>query len=442
MTNTIGRSHLDIDLSAGDGIDLALQLETGVGLTPEGRIDHPTFFSGMLARPDVTAAGILAVADVATTTYLDLSALAATRDPVVTASGDRLRFESFSGCNGVHARYDLLSAGIDAGEVGFGTTNVDINPPLRDALAALPRTALMHLAVGPDALVVSTPEHTHEERQVDLPSRWVRGFAEVPVIMHAMTRVAEVPGTRAMAFLAGLPRTAPGPTVAVVQAARGLATTAPGTPGSATLAGTARLTSLRRVMRHIERLNVFGHPSGASAWVADLRGARMTLVLSPQPYRGFSGEGQLLDDLAGSDSPQDADQVLECLAWEPVIDQTWLSLETGLSERRVTSALAVLAASGKVGYDLSEGTWFHREIPFDVDAVERDHPRLRAARALVASGAVARTGDRWTVDDGGHRHWVTLGDTSPTCSCRWFVRYQGGRGHCSHILAALISSGQ
>lgn len=440
MTNLIGTSHLDVDPRAGDGGGLALHLETGVGLTPRGRVDHPTFFSGMLARPDVAAAGILAVADVATTTYLDLSALMATRDPVVTASGDRLRFESFSGCNGVHARYDLLAAGIEAGEVGFGTTNVDINPPLRDALAALPRTALMHLSVGPDALVVSTPEHTLEERQVDLPQRWVRGFAEVPVIMHAMTRVAEVTGQRAMAFLSALPRSAPGPTVAVVQAPRGLTTTAPGTPGAALLAGTARLTSLRRVMRHIERLTVFSHPSGASAWVADLDAARITLVLSPQPYRGFSGEGQLLEDLSGSGRPHDADQVLERLAWEPVIDPAWLSLETGLPERRVTAALAVLAASGKVGYDLSDSTWFHREIPFDADAVERDHPRLRAARALVAAGAVARSGDRWVVGDGDHRHWVTLGDTDPTCSCRWYVRYRGGRGHCSHILAALISS--
>jgi hypothetical protein len=69
------------------------QLETGLGLTPRGLIEHPCFLSGVVTRPDAVAAGILAVADVSTTTYLDLSAIAATRDPVVTANGDRLRFE-------------------------------------------------------------------------------------------------------------------------------------------------------------------------------------------------------------------------------------------------------------------------------------------------------------------------------------------------------------
>lgn len=441
MTNLIGTSLLSVEPGrADDGDALALQLETGAGLTPQGLVDHPTFFTGMVAHPDVTAAGILTVADVATTTYLDLSALAATRDPVVTASGDRLRFESFSGCNGVHARYDLLSAGIDAGEIGFGTTNVDINPPLRAALSSLPRTELMHLSVGVEALRVSTPERTHEERQVDLPPRWVRGFAEVPAIARAMISVAEVTGTQAMTFLAGLPRTAPGPTVGVALGPRGLATTAPGTPGAATLAGTARLTSLRRVMRHIQALTVFSHPSGASAWTADLDGGRITLVLSPQPYRGFSGEGQLLEDLSTSDNSHDAARVLEHLAWEPMIDATWLSIETGLPQHRVASALAVLAASGKVGYDLTDRAWFHREVPFDTDAVDRDHPRLKAARTLAAAGTVERAGDRWTIGDGDHRHWVTLGGSDPTCTCRWFVRYQGGRGPCSHILAALISS--
>lgn len=107
MTNLVGASRFST-LDA----EPSLELETGLGLTPLGSIDHPQFFSGLVTRPDVTAAGILTVADVSTTTYLDLSALAATRDPVVTASGDRIRFESFSGCNGVYAVYDLLADGI------------------------------------------------------------------------------------------------------------------------------------------------------------------------------------------------------------------------------------------------------------------------------------------------------------------------------------------
>ncbi len=415
-------------------------------MTPVGLVDHPHFFSGMVARPDVAAAGILAVADVATTTYLDLSALAAARDPVVTASRDRLRFESFSGCNGAYARFDLLADGIAAGETSFGTTNVDINLPLRGALAALPRHELMHLAVGPDSLRVSTPDRTHEERKVELPARWVRGFAEVPTIMAGMRPVAEATGSQLMTFLAGLPREAPGPTVGVVAGPRGPRVTAPRSPGSATLAGTARLTALRRVMRHIRRLTIWAHDSGASAWVADVDGGRVTLALTPQPSRAFSGEGRLLTALSQVPTPRPALRLLEHLAWEPILDTAVLAAETGMSGTEIDAAVAVLAASGKVGYDLSDAAFFHREIPFDSEAVGRDHPRLSAARALVAAGSVERSGDAFRVGDQGdlsHPHWVRLdGHNDGTCTCRWHTRYQGSCGPCSHILAAgMLSRG-
>lgn len=434
MTNLVGVSSL-----IADGAGLALELETGVGLTPMGQIEHPNFFSGLVARPEIAAAGILTVADVATTTYLDLAALAASRDPVVTASGDRLRFESFSGCNGVHARFDLLEDGIDSGEVGFGTTNVDINQPLRSALAALPRKELMHVTVGPESLKVSTPEDTHEERKVELPPRWVRGFAEVPMLLASMRHTFEVGGAQAMTFLAGLPRGAPGPAVGVLGTPRGPRLVAAGSRDSVTLAGTARLTTLRRVMRHIRRLTAWSHESGASAWVADLDGARITLVLTPQPYRGFSGEGSLLNSLSQATNSGPALRLLEHLAWEPKLDAAALALDTGLTREEVEAGTAVLAASGKVGFDLTDGAFFHREIPYDTEAVERDHPRLRAARALLADGSVQRgdTAGEFRVGTTGREHWVRLGDDA-TCTCRWMTRYGGGRGPCSHILAAQL----
>ena len=388
----------------------------------------------------VAAAGVLTVADVAATTYFDLSAIMASRDPVVTASGDRLRFESFSGCNGVYARFDLLPDGIDSGTVEFGTTNVDVNQPLRTALAGMPRHELMHLGVGPESVTVSTLSETIEEAQVELPERWLRGFAEVPSIASGMTPVAEVAGPQAMSFLAGLASSAPGPTVSVVQAGAGLRVVA-GERG-ARLAGTARLTSLRRIMRHIGTLRVYAHESGASGWVADLDGARVTLLLTPAAFRGFSGEGALLSSFGGASADDDAARLLEHLAWEPSIDAAWLGEATGMPAGRVGAALAELGASGRVGYDLAEQQWFHRELPYVPDASVRDNPRLVKARALVAEGAVGRDGDRFVVGEEARRHWVALGPSiaEATCSCRFYARYGSSRGPCSHILAASLAS--
>lgn len=420
------------------GGETLAQLETARGLTPDGLVDHPRFFSGIVARPDVVAAGVLAVADVAATTYFDLSAVLRSLDPVITASGDRLRFESFSTCNGVHARFDLLSEGIDSGEVRFGTTNIDVNAPLRTGLAAVGRTDLLHVDVGADAASFATLDETHVERKVDLPDRWVRGFAETPGLAAGMEQVFEVSGPEAMRFLAALPSSAPGPIVHVARTTRGLQI-APPSRGGVVLAGTARLRAARRVMRLIRRMRVYQHPSGASGWVLDLDGGTVTLLVSAAPYRGFSGEGGLLASLADA-SADDAARLLEHLAWQPVIDPAQLAGDTGLPLQRVDRALAVLAVSGKVGFDLGTGAWFHRELPVDDDRVTKDNPRLVRARELVAEGLVTPDQGRWRVGDGAHQHWVTPESERWTCTCRWEARYRGWRGPCAHVLAAQIFS--
>lgn len=71
-----------------------------------------------------------------------------------------------------------------------------------------------------------------------------------------------------------------------------------------------------------------------------------------------------------------------------LLDAEGLARRTGLSARRVGRALAVLAADGRVGYDLFEGAYFHRELPDDSERVLRDNPRLRSAHKLARNGAV------------------------------------------------------
>ena len=106
----------------------ALALQTSGGPAP-----NPRFFTGFLTTPQAAAVGLLAVAEVARTRY-HRPVSPASLDPVVTGSRDRLRFESFSGCCGVYARLDALPAGLDGDVVEHGTTNVDVNTPLREAL--------------------------------------------------------------------------------------------------------------------------------------------------------------------------------------------------------------------------------------------------------------------------------------------------------------------
>ncbi|MGW0883311.1 SWIM zinc finger family protein [Streptomyces sp. NPDC002671] len=422
-----------------------LGLETSRGATPTGTQDHPRFFAGFLTSPQVAAAGLLAVADVAAARYYQPQ-LRASLDPVVTGNGDRLRFESFSGCGGVYARLDVLTPGLDGGEVGHGTTNVDVNNPLREALSRIGGDDPLHLRVGPEELAVTTLDGPVVEKKVPLPDRWLRGFAEAQVIAAGFELRAELPADGAVRFLRGLPRAgtgrrAPAGPRWVVPVGRGLRPTTRAVPGAVCLPGPERLVALQRVLRHATALRVYGPTvSGtaatAAAWEVVLPGMRLTLTLSPDTSRGFSGEGGVLDALATDEAAGDAELVAVLLAWEPRVDVADLAAASGLTPERVRAALVRLGTSGRVGYDTAEAAYFHRELPYDAERVERHNPRLRSARELVAAGAVAMDGTLATVTaEDGHVHRVRDEAGALTCSCLWWAKYRGGRGPCKHALA-------
>jgi len=413
-----------------------LDLATAWARTPDGVVENPVFFEGFLDRPDVFAAGLLAVADVASTRYAD-AAPVVIPDPVVTGSGDRLRFEAFSGCNGVYARFDLLAGGLGGNRAAFGTTNVDVRPGLRVAMAGIGRAEALHLSVGCDELRASTIDGTHVERKVALPDRWVRGFAEVPVTAQLMRLVGTLVGAEVGQFMASLPRVvAPGPDLYVrPHSPRWLVARTP-TPGAVHLAGATRMRGCERVLRLATRLDVYGADTGASAWVFELPSARLTLVLSPDPYRGFSGEGTLLALLAHPQAESIGMSILQEIGWESTIDPAELAVRTGLSDAEIAAGLAWLAASGRLGYDLTDRSWFHRELPIDPEKVLRRNPRLVAAQNLVTSGGVDRVGKTWRVRGTSLPYYSVTEDL--TCTCRWEERHHGERGPCKHILAAIL----
>ncbi|MFB7363547.1 SWIM zinc finger family protein [Streptomyces hydrogenans] len=417
-----------------------LGLETAGGLTPRGAEAHPRFFAGFLAAPQIAARGLLAVADVAAARYHQRPR-PGSLDPVVTGNGDRLRFESFSGCGGVYARLDVLDEGLGGAETGHGTTNVDVNAPLREALSRMSGDDPMYLRVGPEEMAVTTLGGSVVEKKVPLPDRWLRGFAEAQVASARFDLRAELTGAEAVRFLRGLPRSqsrsrAP---LWVVQAGRTLRpTTRPGA-GAVCLPGPDRLMALERVLRFATGLRVYGPvPDGlasASAWEMTLPGMRLTLTLSPDPARGFSGEGGVLEALATDDAAADAELIAVLLAWEPRIDPADLAEQSGLTADRVRAALTRLGTAGRVGYDVADAAYFHRELPYDANRAERHNPRLVAARRLVTEHAVSVEGETATVVSGERRYRVRESDGALSCTCTWWAEHRGRRGPCKHALA-------
>ncbi|WP_431878402.1 SWIM zinc finger family protein [Micromonospora marina] len=406
-----------------------------------GPAANPRFFAGFLTAPAAAAAGLLAVAEVARTRYHQ-PVSPASLDPVVTGSRGRLRFESFSGCCGVYARMDVLPGGLDGEISGHGTTNVDVNPPLREALARVGGIEPLHVAVGPDDLTVSTLDGSVVERKVPLPGRWLRGFAEVHVLTAGFEPRAEIAAAEAAAFLRRLPAAGDRSVLWAVPAGRTLRLTSRPVPGAVCLAGAGRLAALRGVLRHARSLRVYGpavragSPAVPSTWELDAGALRVSLTLSPEPYRGFSGEGAALAALAGDEVVDDAELVGALLDWDPAIDVAALADAAALPDERVRAALAQLGTAGRVGYDVADGAYFHRVMPYDAGRAERDNPRLVGARALVERGVVERDGEHATVRTGTETYRVRRHpDGAYSCSCRWWARHRGQRGPCRHALA-------
>ncbi|GIG88716.1 SWIM zinc finger family protein [Plantactinospora endophytica] len=415
--------------------------------TSGGPVANPRFFSGFLTTPRAAAAGLLAVAEVARSRYYR-PADPASLDPVVTGSRDRLRFESFSGCAGVYARLDALPAGIDGEIVAHGTTNVDVNPPLRAALARVGGLDPLHLSVGPDDLTVSTLDGPVVEKKVPLPGRWLRGFAEVHVLAATFEPRAEIPVAEATAFLRRLPGAGTRSVLWAVPAGRSMRLTGRPVPGAVCLAGADRLGTLHGLLRYAKTLRAYGptvaagSPPLPSTWELDTGELRLSLTLSPEPYRGFSGEGASLAALTGDDVVDDAELIGTLLAWDPTIEVDTLAEAAGLDAARVRAALVQLGTAGRVGFDVSRAAYFHRVLPYDAGRAERDNPRLVGARALVEAGAVELDATAATVRSGAEVYRVRSSpDGRYTCSCPWWVRHRGQRGPCRHALAVSMTAG-
>ncbi len=427
--------------------------------TSGGSEEHPRFFAGRLRQPRRTAELLRALLRVVQSRWhippAMLARIIAQADPVVTCDDASIRFEGVSGCAGAYARVDLLDGALDGETFSRGTTNVDFGPAMAAALAKVRDRDEVDLAVGADAVELARGGETVVERKVPLPVRWLKSFCEVAAIARRLEPVHDVAGIEARRWIRALPKTPAKRPAWVVAAGRGLRL-AHREPrgGGVRVAGLSRLRVLEPIVHHARRVRLYGDPAtGACAVVLDLQDARFELVLSPEVWRGLSGEGQALEALARREAIAGLlPKVHAALRWEGMIDPAELGRRAGgVDAGDAGDALAALAARGLVGWDLTGGGWFHRELPFDLSLVEKLQPRLKAARKLVTDGKVTlgesggAGGDdapvTATVAGSGVEHRVRLGADGARCTCPWFAKHRGDRGPCKHVLATQLLAG-
>ena len=430
------------ELAGGEG---RLRLATS---NPD-RAASPYFFRGKLRDPVEAAQLLLGVAKVAQSRFYTppgmLQRILREADPVVTSGGDHLRFEAFSLCCGVYARADLLPEALSGEIMGRGTTNVDFNPPFRAALSQIRAGDQVTLAVGGEALELAREGDTIEERKVKLPKRWLKGFVEAQSYGSRLSLWQEIPAPAARRFLAGLSAAVKAKDRCwLVMQGRQPRLSQRSASEALAVGGIGRLKLLEPLARQAKSLTIYaGEENQVTAWVLDFGSARFEVLLSPEAGRGFSGEGQVLNALARDRAAEGSAlaRVRAVLAWQAKLSAESLANQVNAGATEIEAALASLGSQGLVGYDLSEGAYFHREMPFDLGAVVKLHPRLSGAETLLAADAVEIVSPPGAeileayVKSGELEHRVLQTQDGYRCSCPWFNRTGGGAGPCKHMLA-------
>jgi hypothetical protein len=428
---------------------------SGVAATPAGRPQlslatcnadqqRPHFFDGRVRHPRILGQLLYTLSDVVRTHFfLPRPALL---DPVLTSNEELLRLEGFSGCCGVYARVDLPADAFEGECRGRGTTNVDFNQPMRNALLRLRDEEDVRFAVGAEEVVLTRGDEKTIEKKVKLPLRWIKGFSEVQAYQPRLELKMEIDGAEALRFVRTLPKGAiPKMPSYAVSVGRSIRLSQRPQKGAVPILGTHRVKVIEPLLPRARTLRIWcDEESGASAWEVRYAVGSFFLMISPDVFRGFSGEGQILAALANPPEDGVIANVRAALKWQSQIDADVIAQHLAISRTSVEDALAVLGSRGLAGFDAGTQRYFHRELPFDLDRVEEMQPRLRNARKLVDGGLIRclPDGDRdaatYEVQGTGTMHRVRIAGDRQSCTCPWFSKYQGQRGPCKHILAATL----
>lgn len=399
----------------------------------------PCFFWGTLTEPYTTAKCWATLAKVVRSSFGPVPP--SLRDPIVSAGAERMRFEGFSSCNGVYVRLDMKPEAIDGEFIASGTTNVDFNDPLLNALNAIQKGEKVTLAVGQQEVQVITAKTKAIEKKVTLPTRWIKGLTSVQLYLADMDLKLEVNRLQTIQLFQSMPKgTIKGDFFITKRAGKFMFSTL-ATPDSVRIGGVQRLRLLEGILPIVEKISIYeSSDKQTCALVCDFPKMQLLMAFSPDAYRGFSGEGKALENMTQSLPEEWIFGLNKLLKSNEAFDPTMLAIENDIDFGTMDQLTSSLSSIGLLGYDLTERNHFYRQLPFKTERILSLNPRLKNAKKLIDNKdiqIVANTNGHVEaiVKGSGVSHKVTIDAKSQRCTCDWFTAYQGKRGICKHILA-------
>ncbi|GAA6766789.1 SWIM zinc finger domain-containing protein [Flavobacterium sp. CGRL1] len=403
----------------------------------------PCFFWGSLTDPYVTAKCWSTIAKVVRSSFGPIPP--SLRDPIVSAGSERLRFEGFSSCNGVYVRLDMKPEAVDGEFIANGTTNVDFNDPMLNALNAIQKNEKVTLAVGQQDVQVITSKAKVVEKKVTLPMRWIKGLTSVQLYLADMDLKFELNKIQTIQLFQSLPKgNVKGDFFITKRAGKFMFSTL-ATADSVRIGGVQRLRLLEGILAIVDKIFIYeSDDKQTCAVVCEFGKMQLLMAFSPDSYRGFSGEGNVLETMTENLPIEWVYGLNSLLKSNEMFDPTMLSIENDIDFGTMDNLTSNLSSMGLLGYDLSEKAHFYRRLPFKTERILSLNPRLKNAKKLIDNEEVEiveRKADyiEAKVKGSGVVHKVIIDNASQRCTCDWFTAYQGKRGICKHILAVKMT---
>ncbi|MDP9961888.1 SWIM zinc finger family protein [Chryseobacterium lathyri] len=404
--------------------------------------DAPCFFWGDVSQPFILARCLITLSNIVKSSFnMSPFQMALLKDPIITAGNSRLRFEGFSHCAGVYARIDVLPDGLHGEFLENGTTNVDFNQSMITALGSIRLNEKIMLSIGGKEVGLYKEEEKMIERKVPLPVKWIKGLSTVQIYLSESEKLHCFNKIQTQQLFRGIPKGSVKSDYYLIIRGNKPMFSPVKSADAVCVGGLHRLRLLEPLLPYIDQMQVFPHADMQSTtWQLYMGNIRFSLSLSRETWRGFSGEGAVLDSLIDDISDEWIDAMDKYAYANQFFNPSAFALDENISLKKTDNLTGRLAAMGLLGYDLDDNGFFYRRLPFKLSRIIGLNPRMKNAEKLIAEGKVEilnKNSDRTEarVEGTGVHHTVIIDHDKERCTCEWFSKYQGERGPCKHVLA-------
>jgi len=403
--------------------------------------ETPCFFWGKLNEPYIIARSLLTLSKIVASNFMPTSA--SLRDPVITAGGNKLRLEAFSSCCSVYGKVTVLPNAIDGEFLQQGTTNVDFNTEMISSLSQIKRNENVFFSVGKKEVVLQKNNKKVVEKKVSLPLRWIKGMATIQLLAAEMKSSLVLDKLQIQLLFRAIPKGNIKADYYLSLRGRKPFLSPINSRNSIFIGGIHRLRLVEGLIPLANKLTIFTLESNnATAFQFHLSNVLFTITLSKSFWRGFSGEGNTLENLI-EDIPTEWLKKLDNYA---KINEEFSPKDAILKEVSNISFKSIttrLSAMGLLGFDLENQVYYYRKLPFKLDRIETLNPRYKNALKLISKNAyeliaVDSKHFETKIKGSGVTHKVVITQKNARCTCTWFATHENNRGFCKHILASKI----